>query len=98
MSGSIGAADVMAGVGRVEPARVSTCLENSSQTSRTPVIGLVTEHVFRRFHSTNEPLGHGAVVRLASGQQNGDQAPLSVCECVDLRVAPAARATNSLFC
>ena len=22
-----------------------------------------------------------------SGQQNGDQAPLSICECVDLRVA-----------
>jgi hypothetical protein len=38
-----------------------------------------------------------AVVRFASGQQNGDEASLSICECVDLRVAPSARAANSLL-
>ena len=36
-------------------------------------------------------------MRLTPGQQDGDQAPLSICECMDLRVAPAARAANSLF-
>jgi hypothetical protein len=36
-------------------------------------------------------------VRFTSGQQNSDQAPLSICECVDLRVAPSARAANSLL-
>jgi len=38
-----------------------------------------------------------AVVRFASGQQNCDEASFSICECVDLRVAPSARAANSLL-
>lgn len=36
-------------------------------------------------------------MRLPSGQQDGDQAPFSICECVDLRVAPSARTANSLL-
>ena len=36
-------------------------------------------------------------MRLTAGQQESYEAPLSICECVDLRVAPAARAANSLF-
>ena len=35
-------------------------------------------------------------MRFASRQQDGDKAPFSICECVNLRVAPAARAANSL--
>jgi hypothetical protein len=33
----------------------------------------------------------------AAGQENGDQAAPSIRECVDLRVAPSARAANSLL-
>ena len=36
-------------------------------------------------------------MRFTSRQQDGDQAPFSICECVYLRVTPAARAANSLF-
>lgn len=35
-----------------------------------------------------------AVVCFASGQQNGDKTPFSLCECKDLRVAPTSRAAN----
>ena len=37
------------------------------------------------------------IVRLTAGQQNGEEAPLSICKCVYLRVAPSARAANSLL-
>lgn len=30
-------------------------------------------------------------MRFAAGQQNGDQAPFSICECMNLRVTPSAR-------
>jgi hypothetical protein len=59
------------------------------------IVGLVTEHVFRRLHSADKPLRDRAVVCFTSGQQDGDEAPFSR-ECVNLRVAPASRAANSL--
>ena len=34
-----------------------------------------------------ERLRHGTIARFSSSQQDGDQAPFSICECVDLRVA-----------
>ena len=36
-------------------------------------------------------------MRFASGQQDGDKASFSICECMDLRVAPSARTANSLL-
>jgi hypothetical protein len=36
-------------------------------------------------------------MRFASSQQDGEKAPFSICECVYLRVAPSARAANSLL-
>ena len=60
------------------------------------VVSLVAEHAFRWLHSADEALRDRAIVCFASGQQNGDEAPFSICECVDLRVAPSARAANSL--
>ncbi|MGY3034249.1 hypothetical protein ACVIIV_003419 [Bradyrhizobium sp. USDA 4354] len=61
------------------------------------IIGFVTEHPFRPLDPADQAFCDQTVVRFASSQQNGDQAPLSICECVYLRVAPSARATNSLL-
>jgi hypothetical protein len=52
------------------------------------VVGLVAEHAFRWLHSADEALRDRAIVCVASSQQNGDEAPFSICECVNLRVAP----------
>jgi hypothetical protein len=61
------------------------------------VIGLVAEQAFRCFASANQPLCNRAVMGFTAGQENGDQTALSICECMDLCVAPASRAANSLF-
>src|SRR5947209_10189970 len=61
------------------------------------VVGLVAEQAFGFFNSADETLGDRTIVRLASGQQDGNETPFSICECMDLRVAPAARAAHSLF-
>ena len=53
--------------------------------------------MLRRRHSADQALGNRVVVRLTAGQQNGEEAPLSICKCVYLRVAPSARAANSLL-
>src|SRR6266536_2753594 len=52
---------------------------------------------FRRLHSADQALRDRAIMRLSSGQQDGEKAPFSICECVNLRVAPSARAANSLL-
>jgi putative ABC transport system substrate-binding protein len=36
-------------------------------------------------------------VGFTCGQQDGDQAPFSICECMNLRVAPSARTAHSLL-
>src|SRR5580704_12374213 len=41
--------------------------------------------------------GYGEGHCFSSGQQDGDQPPLSICECMDLRVAPSARTAHSLL-
>ncbi len=61
------------------------------------IVGLVAEHMLRWLHSADQALSDRAVVCFASSQQDGDQAPFSICECMDLRVAPTSRAANSLF-
>src|SRR5205814_2684345 len=61
------------------------------------VVTLVAEQPFRRLHSADQALRDRAIMRFASSQQDGEKAPLSICECVNLRVAPAARAANSLL-
>ena len=61
------------------------------------IVGLIAEHPLGWLHSADEALRDRAVVCLASGQQDGKEAPFSICECVDLRVAPSARAANSLL-
>ncbi len=61
------------------------------------VVSLVTEHPFRPLHSADQALCDRAIMRFASGQQDGEKAAFSICECVNLRVAPSARAANSLL-
>src|SRR4029079_9530789 len=61
------------------------------------IIRFVAEHAFRRSHSADQTFCDRTIVCFASGQQDGNEAPLSICECMDLRVAPSARAANSLF-
>ena len=62
------------------------------------VVSRVAEHMLRRRHSADQALGNRVVVRLTAGQQNGEEAPLSICKCVYLRVAPSARAATGCFC
>jgi hypothetical protein len=61
------------------------------------VVSLVAKHALRRLYPADQAFCDRAVVRFTSGQQNGDEASFSICECVDLRVAPFARAANSLL-
>src|SRR6478752_2194689 len=61
------------------------------------IVSLVAEHPFRRPHSANEALRGRAIVCSACGQQDDDKTFFNICECVNLRVAPSARAANSLL-
>ena len=57
----------------------------------------IAEHALRWLHSSDQALCERAIVRLASSQQDGDKSSLSICECMNLRVSPSARAANSLL-
>jgi ferredoxin len=61
------------------------------------VVGFVAEHAVGWLHAADQTLRDRAIVRFASGQEDGEKAPFSICECMDLRVAPSARAANSLL-
>src|SRR6201993_5652222 len=61
------------------------------------VVCLIAKHPFRRLYSADQARRDRAIMRFTSSQQDGDKAPFSICECVYLRVAPSARAANSLL-
>src|SRR6478672_2670823 len=61
------------------------------------IIRLVPEQAFGRLDAADQAFRERAIVRFASGQQDGDKASFSICECMDLRVAPSARTANSLL-
>ena len=61
------------------------------------IVGSIAEHAPRWSHSADQSLRDRTIVRLASSQQDSDKAPFSICECMNLRVAPSARAANSLL-
>ena len=42
--------------------------------------------------------GRRTIVRLAASQQDGKKTAFSICDCMDFRIAPAARASNRLVC
>ncbi len=60
------------------------------------VIGSVGEQFLGWFGLLDEWLGGRTIVCLATAQQDGKKAAFSICDCVDFRVAPAARASNRL--
>jgi hypothetical protein len=63
---------------------------------RCAVVSLVTKQLLGRLGTTDQTLGGRTIVRLAASQENGKKTAFSIRECVDLRVAPAARAANRL--
>ena len=60
------------------------------------VISSVAEHFLGCFGAPDQALGWRTIVRLAAGQQDGKKTTLSIRDCVDFRIAAAARASNSL--
>lgn len=61
------------------------------------VIGFVCEELFCRFCPSDQKLCRRAIMVPAAGQKDGKKTALSICDCVDFRVAPAARAANCLL-
>jgi len=53
------------------------------------VVGLVAEELAGRLGAADQARGGRTIVRLASGQQDGKKTAFSICDCVDLRIAPA---------
>ena len=60
------------------------------------VIGFVGEELLGGLGAADQGLGRWTIVRLAAAQQDGKKTALSICDCVDFRIAPAARASNRL--
>jgi len=54
------------------------------------VIGSVAEHLSGGFGAADQALGWRTIVGLAGSQQDGKKTALSICDCVDFRIAPAA--------
>lgn len=53
------------------------------------VVGLVSQKLPGRLGATDEARGGWTIVRLAAAQQDGKKTAFSICDCVDLRIAPA---------
>jgi hypothetical protein len=66
----------------------STILQLRTQPST--FICLVAYQVFRCFAFVDEPLRRRAVMCFAAGQQDGEKTALSICECMDFRIAPSS--------
>lgn len=54
------------------------------------VIGGVAEQFGSRPGAPDEALSGWAIVGLATGQKDGKKTAFSICQCVDLRIAPAS--------
>jgi hypothetical protein len=59
-------------------------------TQLRAVVSLVREQPFRGRGSANQAFRYGAIMCLTAGQEDGKKTAFSICECVDLRIAPAA--------
>ena len=54
------------------------------------VVGLVAQKLLGRLGATDQAPGRRTVVRLTAAQEEGKKTAFSICDCVDLRIAPAA--------
>ena len=61
------------------------------------VVSAIAEQLLGRSGTSDQSLRRRTIVRLSAGQKEGKKTALSICDCVDFRVAPAARASNSLL-
>ena len=59
------------------------------------VISSVTEQLPGYPGAADQALGGRAIVRLATGQQEGKKTAFSICDCVDFRIASAAADVQS---
>ncbi len=68
--------------------RGTTCIKPQPQFGT--VIGFVAEKLLRRPCTPDQTLGWRAVMDFASTQKDAEKTALSICDCMDFRVAPAA--------
>ena len=54
------------------------------------VVGLVAEQLASCFGAADETRSGRAIVGLAAAQQDGKKTAFSICDCVDLRIAPSS--------
>ena len=54
------------------------------------VVGPVAEKFLGGLCPSDQARGGWTIVRLAAGQEDGKKAAFSICECMDLRIAPAS--------
>ena len=60
------------------------------------VIGLIAEQPLSRLGPADQACRGWAIVCLATGQQEGKKTAFSICDCVDFRIASAARTADRL--
>ena len=54
------------------------------------VISGVTQQLGGRLGTSDEALGGRTIMGVATGQEDGKKTAFSICQCVDLRIAPAS--------
>jgi hypothetical protein len=64
---------------------------------RGTVVGLVPEKLLCRLGPSDQALCAWTVMGFAAAQEDGKKTAFSICDCVDFRIAPAARAANRLL-
>ena len=65
-------------------------------SQRCAVLSLVAEKLLGGFDAEDQALGRRAIMRLTAFQKEGKKTVSSICDCVDIRVAPSTRAANRL--
>jgi len=61
------------------------------------VVGFVGEEFLSLFGLVDQWFGNRAIMRLAAGQEEGKKTSLSICNCMDFRIAAASAPTNRLI-
>jgi len=61
------------------------------------VVSAVAKQLLGWSGSADQSLRRRTIMRLPTGQQEGQKTAFSICDCMDFRVAPAARAANRLL-